>query len=107
MKCYIHSFYGYGIWTCDYSNSNAQAWEDIEQSIDLALTCTIDIIVTGDFNVNMLRNTSNDKFLIVIIRFGIALPASFISICTIERVIESISSNANKLSKLTCESCSR
>jgi hypothetical protein len=36
-------------------------WEDIEQSIDLALTCNIDIIVTGDFNVNMLRNTSNDK----------------------------------------------
>ena len=42
-------------------NSNAQVWEDIEQSIDLALTCIIDIIVTGDFNVNMLRNTSNDK----------------------------------------------
>ena len=36
-------------------------WEDIEQSIDLALTCNIDIIVTDDFNVNMLRNTSNDK----------------------------------------------
>jgi hypothetical protein len=36
-------------------------WEDIEQSIDLAVTFTIDIIVTGDFNVNMLRNTSNDK----------------------------------------------
>jgi hypothetical protein len=34
-------------------NSNAQVWEDIEQSIDLALTCNIDIIVTGDFNVNM------------------------------------------------------
>ena len=42
-------------------NSNAQVWEDIEQSIDLALTCTIDIIVTGDFNVNMLRNSFNDK----------------------------------------------
>jgi hypothetical protein len=42
-------------------NSNAQVWEDIEQSIDLALTCNIDIIVTGDFNVNMLRSTSNDK----------------------------------------------
>ena len=42
-------------------NSNAQVCEDIEQSIDLALTCNIDIIVTGDFNVNMLRNTSNDK----------------------------------------------
>jgi hypothetical protein len=24
-------------------NSNAQVWEDIEQSIDLALTCNIDI----------------------------------------------------------------
>ena len=36
-------------------------WEDIEQSIDLALICNIDIIVTGDFNVNMLRNTSTDK----------------------------------------------
>ena len=35
--------------------------KDTEQSIDLALTCNIDIIVTGDFNVNMLRNTSNDK----------------------------------------------
>ena len=34
-------------------NSNAQVWEDIEQSIDLALTCTID--------VNMLRNTFKDK----------------------------------------------
>ena len=34
-------------------NSNAQVWEDIEQSIDLALTCNID--------VNMLRNTSNGK----------------------------------------------
>ena len=42
-------------------NSNAQVWEDIEQSIDLALTCNIDIIVTGDFNVNMLWNTFNDK----------------------------------------------
>jgi hypothetical protein len=30
-------------------NSNAQVWKDIEQSIDLALTCNIDIIVTGDF----------------------------------------------------------
>ena len=34
-------------------NSNAQVWEDIEQSIDLALTCNID--------VNMLRNTFKDK----------------------------------------------
>jgi hypothetical protein len=31
------------------------------QVSDFALTCNIDIIVTGDFNVNMLRNTSNDK----------------------------------------------
>jgi hypothetical protein len=37
-------------------------------------------------------NQGGLSFLIVIIRFGIALPASFISICTIERVIESISS---------------
>ena len=42
-------------------NSNVQLWEDIEQSTDLALTCNIDIIVAGDFNVNMLRNTSTDK----------------------------------------------
>jgi hypothetical protein len=45
-------------------NSIAQVWEDIEQSIDLALTCNIDIIVTGDFNVNLLRNTSNDRLTI-------------------------------------------
>ena len=42
-------------------NSNMQIWDDLQQSIDLALSSNIDIIVTGDFNVNQLRGTGNDK----------------------------------------------
>ena len=50
-------------------NSNMQTWDDVQQSIDLALSSSIDlalssnidIIVTGDFNVNQLRGTTNDK----------------------------------------------
>jgi superfamily II helicase len=110
--------------------ASSQVWEDIEQSIDLALTCNIDIIVTGDCNVNMLRNTSNDKISNLknqfslhqlisdptyvtehsssLLDFNYSVRYCFVCfICTIERVIESISSDANKLSKLTCESCSR
>jgi hypothetical protein len=41
-------------------------------------------------------NQGGLSFLTVIIRFGIALSASFISIFTVEGVIESISSDANK-----------
>jgi hypothetical protein len=53
-------------------NSNAQVWEDIEQSIDLALTCNIDIIVTGDFNVNTWSSngipTSDNKIVLGVFR---------------------------------------
>jgi hypothetical protein len=49
----------------------------------------------GYFFFISVVNQGGLSFLTVIIRFGIALSASFISIFTIERVIESISSDAN------------
>jgi hypothetical protein len=33
-------------------NSNLQTWDELDQSIDLALNNTHDIIITGDFNIN-------------------------------------------------------
>ena len=41
--------------------SDLQTWRNIEHSIDLALNCNYDIILTGDFNINQLNNNINDK----------------------------------------------
>ena len=52
-------------------NSNMQIWDDLQQSIDLALSSNIDIIVTGDFNVNQLRGTGNDKISLLKAQFSL------------------------------------
>ncbi|VDI06516.1 Hypothetical predicted protein [Mytilus galloprovincialis] len=52
-------------------NSSPQVWDNIEQSIDLALSCNLDIIVTGDFNTNQLRNTTNDRISMIKAQFSL------------------------------------
>jgi hypothetical protein len=37
-------------------NSGQQNWEELEQSMDLALNSNHDIIITGDFNINQFGN---------------------------------------------------
>jgi hypothetical protein len=46
-------------------NSGQQIWEELEQSIDLALNSNHDIIITGDFNINEFGNntTKTDNLL--------------------------------------------
>ena len=46
-------------------NSGQQIWEELEQSIDLALNSNHDIIITGDFSINQLGNntTKTDNLL--------------------------------------------
>jgi endonuclease/exonuclease/phosphatase family metal-dependent hydrolase len=46
-------------------NSGQQIWEELEQSIDLALNSNHAIIITGDFNINQLDNntTKTDNLL--------------------------------------------
>jgi hypothetical protein len=46
-------------------NSGQQIWEELEQSIDLALDSNHDIIITGDFNINQFGNntTKTDNLL--------------------------------------------
>jgi exonuclease III len=46
-------------------NSGQQIWEELEQSIDLALNSNHDIIITGDFNINQFGNitTKTDNLL--------------------------------------------
>ena len=44
-------------------NSPAQTLSYIEDSVNLALDCNInDIFVTGDFNLDTLKHSSNQKF---------------------------------------------
>lgn len=47
------------------SNSGQHIWEELEQSIDLALNSNHDIIITGDFNINQFGNntTKTDNLL--------------------------------------------
>ena len=52
-------------------NSSAQTWEEVEQSIDLALSCNMDIIVTGDFNINQLKGTTTDKINLLRTQFSL------------------------------------
>ena len=40
--------------------SDLQTWRNIEHSIDLALICNHNIILTGDFNINQLSSNIND-----------------------------------------------
>jgi exonuclease III len=42
-------------------NSGQQIWEELEQSIDLALNSNHAIIITGDFNINQLDNNPPSK----------------------------------------------
>ena len=42
-------------------NSNLQTWDELDQSIDLALNNTHDIIITGDFNLNQLSDNHRNK----------------------------------------------
>ena len=42
-------------------NSNLQTWDELDQSIDLALNNTHDIIITGDFNINQLSDNHRNK----------------------------------------------
>jgi 5'-3' exonuclease len=46
-------------------NSGQQIWEELEQSIYLALKSNHDIIITGDFNINQFGNntTKTDNLL--------------------------------------------
>ena len=46
-------------------NSGQQIWEELEQSIDLALNSNHDIIITSDFNINQFGNntTKTDNLL--------------------------------------------
>jgi hypothetical protein len=46
-------------------NSGQQIWEELEQSIYLALNSNHDIIITGDFNINQFGNntTKTDNLL--------------------------------------------
>ena len=46
-------------------NSGRQIWEELEQSIDLALNSNHDIIITGDVNINQFGNntTNTDNLL--------------------------------------------
>lgn len=37
-------------------HSSQNVWDEFEQSVDLALDSNCDIIITGDFNINMLGN---------------------------------------------------
>ena len=41
--------------------SDLQTWRNIEHSIDVALSCNHNIILTGDFNINQLSSNINDK----------------------------------------------
>ncbi|CAG2201606.1 unnamed protein product [Mytilus edulis] len=52
-------------------DSSPQVWDNIGQSIDLALSCNLDIIVTGDFNTNQLRNTTNDRISMIKAQFSL------------------------------------
>ena len=45
-------------------NSNLQAWDELDQSIDLALNNTHDIIITGDFNINQLSDNHRNKIIL-------------------------------------------
>ena len=42
-------------------NSNLQTWDELDQSNDLALKNTHDIIITGDFNINQLSDNNRNK----------------------------------------------
>ena len=41
--------------------SDLQTWRNIEHSIDVALSCNHNTILTGDFNINQLNSNMNDK----------------------------------------------
>ena len=41
-------------------NSGQQIWEELEQSIDLALNINHDIIITGDFNIHQFGNNTTE-----------------------------------------------
>ena len=52
-------------------NSDQQYWSYFEQSIELALNTNIDIILTGDFNINQLNNNPNDKIGCLLTQFSL------------------------------------
>ncbi len=53
--------------------SDLQIWRNIKHStgIDLALNCNYDKIVTGEFNINQLNNTINDKIGSLLTQFSL------------------------------------
>jgi hypothetical protein len=42
-------------------NGNLQTWDELDQSIDMALSNTHDIIITGDFNINQLSDNHRNE----------------------------------------------
>lgn len=51
-------------------NSNQLVWDDFERSIDQALNSNLDVIITGDFNINQFgHNTS--KLDNILVQFGL------------------------------------
>jgi hypothetical protein len=61
-------YYGDYLLTLGLTGTNyvgQQIWEELEQSIDLALNSNHDIIITGDFNTNQFGNntTKTDNLL--------------------------------------------
>jgi hypothetical protein len=51
-----------GLFTITKSNKDElQTWDELDQSIDLALNNTHDIIITGDFNINQLSDNHRNK----------------------------------------------
>ena len=51
--------------------SDLQTWRNIEHSIDVALSCNHNIILTGDFNINQLNSNMNDKIWSLMTQFSL------------------------------------
>jgi hypothetical protein len=72
-------------------NSNLQTWDELDQSIDLALNNTHDIIITGDFNINQLSDNHRNKISSLLTQYSFQLisMSSFLKIpsqSTTERI---------------------
>ena len=53
-------------------NSPTKTWEDLDESVDLAVSTNLDVILTGDFNINQLgNNIATDKISSLKSRFNL------------------------------------
>ena len=52
-------------------NSTQQTWDNVYYSIDLALACNMELIITGDFNINQNKKNPNDKIQTLLTNFSL------------------------------------